>query len=159
MRTIIEDVVLPSKYLTYSYIKNILEIIKVKLGTCTKLYGYVYKIYDDVEVIDSRIDTGDCSNVFTIKYSFDSIKPEINSTYIGCVSSIHEEGVFCTLGYEFNVKNFEVLLIGGKYNSTNLSYAFEQCGCVVNVNDKIKVRLNNVLFKKDRFYSVGTHSH
>lgn len=150
IRTIDEELLIPHAALDRNLSENILEILKLKESTCNKSYGYIGKIISLDAIIDSRISAGNSQNHVTIRYTFESIKPDIGTILSGSIAAVFEDGVFS------DTNGFKTLGIGGKFDNGTYTCS---CGMNLSVGDVVSFVITDIEFKSNTFFCVGTHHH
>jgi DNA-directed RNA polymerase subunit E'/Rpb7 len=133
-----------------NYIKN---KIKQQIGTCNPEYGYILKIYDDIEISKNRISSNDSGSFFQVKFTINALKPKKGDMYEGKVCMIFSEGIFVDVLEKIKILIPKDVLKGFEYNK-NGNY-FEGLG-KIKLEDLLYVEINIVKYDKGKFSCIGS---
>lgn len=159
--TIKEKISLDSRYID-SNIKNhiLMNLKREKERTCTKKYGFINQILEDVKIIDSDISMADSCNIFVVEYSAKTFKPVVGKKYTS------SKTLFCQdTRILMDIDNlFQTLIINGIVDVDNNFYVFKTCSCKINTKSSVAQKIGNILlqtveFKDGKYVTIGEHIH
>jgi|TARA_B110000259_G_C13943098_1_gene373603 DNA-directed RNA polymerase subunit E'/Rpb7 len=145
-------VVLHPQQLTKKINKGIKkQLVLDTKNECTKQYGYILKINKIQEIIDNE------DTVLNVKFSAQTLKPEINKTLKGEVYKIYKDGIFIDV-----LKKQKILV-----PSTNLTdYTFDEENNIythnsisdkkIKENDIFDVKIEAVKYSNGKFSCFGS---
>lgn len=146
---------LPYKFLDSNIKEHIVDHIKNNLeGDCSKEYGYIFKINNDLEILNHEISRISSDLLFTVSFTADTINPKNNDEIEGEVCMIFSDGIFV------NVKDRLKILIPvnniPKYKYNEIDNTFECDNKIIKVGQKIDVIINATLFNKKKISCFGS---
>lgn len=135
-------------------ISNIKSKVKSLLGACNPEYGYILKVYDDIDISRNKISSTDSGAFFQVKFYITSLKPNPGDLFEGKVCMIFSEGVFVDVMGKIKVLIPKDGMKGYEYNKEkNL---FVSKGKQIKVNDTINVSIGIVKYEKGNFSCIGS---
>jgi DNA-directed RNA polymerase subunit E'/Rpb7 len=130
---------------------TILNKLNQKIATCTKAYGYITSIQHlhSYHNIISRF-SGDC--IFTVRYSFKALKPEIGHCINVSVDAIFKEGIFTQYA------GMNILIPSNEcpgWTYTNGMFKNETSNRAICVGDTIEIRITCIKYDHHQYKCIG----
>ena len=93
--TIEKKICLDSKFLDWNFKHHLLnKLQQLLVSNCSKDYGHIIKVINITEIVNHEIDRANCSNIFTVKFEVEILKPGVGAIMSGNVCMIYKDGIF-----------------------------------------------------------------
>lgn len=152
--TIIRKICLEPRYLD----ENLQEHLKEKIHTdvlnhCDQAYGYITKIYDNIEIVENIISQAGPGIFFKVKFTAKVLRPEVNSVYEGKICMIFAQGIFVEIMGKMKVLVPADKMGNFKYNKTTST--FKNGTKTLVQGDKVEVLITMIKYEKHNFNCIG----
>lgn len=124
------------------------------LGHCDQKYGYIIKIYNNIEVLENIISSASPGVFFNIRFSAKVIKPEIGGEYEGKVCMLFNEGIFVELFERIKVLVPSDKMNGYKFIKT--SGNFKKGNDTISKGDIVTIKITLFKYEKQNFSCIGS---
>lgn len=156
-RASVEDnVFVEPRFLNEHLKEHILEIVKERfLDKCSPTYGYVMKIYEEIEILSNVISmaNGTGSVIFRIRFSIKALLPKKGDVFNAVVQRIFHRGMFV------EVENRMMVLVpvdkikGYTFDTTENVY--KNGKKKIKLGDSVSVKIYNKKFEKGRYDCIA----
>jgi len=93
--TIEKSICLESKFLDKNFKHHLLtKLQQLLFSNCSKDYGHIIKVLNITEIVNHEIDRANCSNIFTVKFEVEILKPDVGTIMSGNVCMVYKDGIF-----------------------------------------------------------------
>jgi DNA-directed RNA polymerase subunit E'/Rpb7 len=126
------------------------------LNKCTKNWGHILKILN-IDIKDNKIAPSDSMVIFIVECKIQNLKPVAGDTVRGRVTMIKEYGLMVDI-LNLNKQPIFVAtkdLNGYTYCQNDGSYKREDTGDIIDINDELEVRVQNVRYMNCLFNCSG----
>jgi DNA-directed RNA polymerase subunit E'/Rpb7 len=152
--TIIRKICLEPRYLD----ENLQEHLKQKihndvLNQCDQTYGYITKIYDNIEIVENIISQAGPGIFFKVKFTAKALRPEVDSVYEGKICMVFAQGIFVEIMGKMKVLIPADKMGNFKYNKTTSS--FKNGTKTLTQGDKVDVVITLIKYEKHNFNCIG----
>lgn len=152
--TIIKKICLEPAYLD----ENLKEHLKAKiisntLNQCSQTYGYITKIYDNIEIIENIISQASSGIFFKVRFTAKALKPEIGSVYQGKICMVFPQGIFVEIMGKMKVLIPSNQMNDFKYNKTTST--FKNKKDTLEQGNTVDVVLTLIKYEKHNFNCIG----
>lgn len=154
MQTLIiqEILCLEPMYLNSNIKNHILEKLKIKfINTCTKRYGYIFKVNRIIEFFDNSISSACHGTNFNITFEIDTLKPEINKIFSGIVCMVISKGIFINIYDKMKVLVPLDKMNGYIYDQSSNSYTKNTNNSIIGLNSIVSVKIIGIKYSKKEF--------
>lgn len=152
--TIIRKICLEPKYLDENLYVHLTEKIHNDvLNHCDQTYGYITKIYDNIEIIENIISQASPGIFFKVKFTAKAIRPEVDSLYEGKICMIFPQGIFVEIMGKMKVLVPADKMGNFKYNKSTSTFKTEKK--TLSKGDKVDVVLTMIKYEKHNFNCIG----
>lgn len=133
--------------------KSLYEKITKKLeGKCDQSYGFILKIYDNIQIIDNTVSNTNAGVFFTVSFTIQYLKPVVGNCYEGTVCLVTPKGIFVDVD-----KVLKVLIPLTKLQ--NYEYrdgSFISKSSTLTKNSKVSLVIDMLCYEKQNFSCIGS---
>lgn len=148
-----KKVFLENKYINKDYKKHLVEKLKNEKEKCDQEIGYILSVNnDDVNVIKNVVSPDSKGLFFTISYTVNRLKPEINQEYKGVIVMILEDAIFVEIESVLKV----VVSMWKHPDYVYKKETFSNGKRTLKVGDPIKVVITLYRYQDSSFNCIGT---
>ncbi len=152
----LEDrIYLEPKFLNENYSKHIYDkIIEKYTNYCTEEYGYILKIYKNIEILENFLSEVNTGAYFKVKFKVKILKPKIGDEIVGEICFIHGSGLVAKINEKLKIAISDKNMGKYKYDKG----FFRKKSETINIGDKIKAVISSIKYEKRTFHLLGIFS-
>jgi DNA-directed RNA polymerase subunit E'/Rpb7 len=157
MNSILIDkrICLESKFLDGEIRKHLFNKLKIiTQKECTKEYGYIVKVEKIISILDHEIGRANTDNIFLVRFSALTLKPESGKKMVGTVCMVYRDGIFITIMGKQKMLIPKSYLTNYKFNDVNCCY--ENDNHTIRNEDEISAIVTAVQYNKQNFSCFGS---
>ena len=130
------------------------KVVTSTYNECSKEYGYIINIKKIIGIKDNWISTANSDIVFTVVFEAITLKPEIDSQFIGEVCLVFPNGVLLDVQNKLKFLIPLSSLIGYELNREGMYY--EKDDKKIEKGDKLLVKVAEIQYKNKVFMCFGS---
>lgn len=124
------------------------------LGKCDQSYGYVTKIFKNIQIVENIVSTSGSGVFFLVKFGAEVFKPEIGSEYEGRVCMTSPHGIFVEVFGKMKVLIPADKMDGYKFDKSG-PY-FKKGKKTISEGDTVRIEINMTKYEKQNFNCIGS---
>lgn len=120
---------------------------------CFKEYGYVVKVYDNIQIGDNTLSTHSSVCYFNVNFTIKTLKPEPNKKYEGIITIVIPNGIFLEIEGIMKVLVPLAKLEGYTYKDSSFISSNKK---VLKKGMTLTVIMDKIRFENNKFDCIGS---
>ena len=155
--TIEKRVHLESKFLDCDIVNHLFQKLqRITSQECSKKYGYILDIDDNIEIISQEISRANTDNIFFVRFQAEILKPVAGDRMLGTVCMVYKDGIFIIIKNKQKMLIPKIFLKEYTFNELEGFYMNDIGSKLIKEGDEIGAIVTAAQYNKNNFSCFGS---